>query len=299
MNQECELSIITINYNGLEDTCQMLSSLSLGDISAQVIVVDNGSSEDEGSVIQSHFPWVEVYSTHNNLGFAGGNNVGISRAQGKYIFFVNNDTILSQCNLRSMINRMDRDESVGGLSPLIQFYQYPRAIQYAGYTKLSRITLRNHSIGYGETELSPYLHEHDTPYLHGAAMLVRRDVIEQSGLMPECYFLYYEELDWSVSIRRQGYRLLFFPTSVVFHKESQSTGSDSPLKLYYITRNRFLFSKRNSSFIFHLATCLFLLAVVIPRLSIQLLCQRRFVHLRYVYMAIGDFFVGNYFQMKK
>ena len=113
------------------------------------------------------------------------------------------------------------------------------------------------------------------------------------------YFLYYEELDWSVSIRRQGYRLLFFPTSVVFHKESQSTGSDSPLKLYYITRNRFLFSKRNSPFIFHLATCLFLLAVVIPRLSIQLLCQRRFVHLRYVYMAIGDFFVGNYFQMKK
>ena len=96
MNQQYELSIITINYNGLEDTCQMLSSLSLGDISAQVIVVDNGSSEDEGSVIQSQFPWVEVYSTHNNLGFAGGNNVGISRAQGKYIFFVNNETILSQ-----------------------------------------------------------------------------------------------------------------------------------------------------------------------------------------------------------
>ena len=86
MSQEFELSIITINYNGLEDTCQMLSSLSLGGVSAQVIVIDNGSSTDETSVIKMRFPWVEVYATHSNLGFAGGNNVGISKALGRYLF---------------------------------------------------------------------------------------------------------------------------------------------------------------------------------------------------------------------
>lgn len=299
MSQEFELSIITINYNGLEDTCQMLSSLSLGGVSAQVIVIDNGSSTDETSVIKMRFPWVEVYATHSNLGFAGGNNVGISKALGRYLFFVNNDTDLSQCDFRLMINRMEKDQSIGGLSPLIRFYQQPQAIQYAGYTKLSPITLRNHAIGFGETDEMAYQTERVTPYLHGAAMLVRSDVIRQVGVMPELYFLYYEELDWSVSMCNHGYKLLFAPLSVVFHKESQSTGADSPLKLYYVTRNRFLFSRRNNSLICHLLACLYLLSVVIPKHTLKLLFQHRFIHLKYMYMAVGDYFSGKYGHLKK
>ena len=305
MDQKFDISLITINYHGWQDTCDMIASIPTTRLRMEVIVVDNGSGTDETDKLdrwlkewQGVIP-VSIVKSPENLGFAGGNNLGISKARGRLLFLLNNDTLLHHTDIDRLAKRVLQAPHIGGASPLICDADANERIQYAGYTPLSSITLRNHAIGWGERRCQAYSHAHPTPYLHGAAMLVRRDVIEQSGLMPECYFLYYEELDWSVSIRRQGYRLLFFPTSVVFHKESQSTGSDSPLKLYYITRNRFLFSKRNSSFIFHLATCLFLLAVVIPRLSIQLLCQRRFVHLRYVYMAIGDFFVGNYFQMKK
>lgn len=293
------MSIITINYNGLEDTCQMLSSISLGDVSAQVIVVDNGSSAEETGIIRERFPWVEVCATHENLGFAGGNNVGISKARGKYLFFVNNDTLLSQCDFRGMLDRMESDPSIGGMSPLIRFHQQPQVVQYAGYTRLSAVTLRNHAIGYGDTSLQPYRSEHPTPYLHGAAMLVRREVVEKAGEMPECYFLYYEELDWSVAIRRQGYRLLYFPGTTVFHKESQSTGADSPLKLYYNTRNRYLFSKRNNSPSCHLMACIYLTALVIPKQTASLLCRCRLVHLRYLYRAVADFFRGRYGRLEE
>ncbi|MGN0220646.1 MAG: glycosyltransferase family 2 protein [Prevotella sp.] len=298
MSQGYELSIITINYNGLEDTCQMLSSISLGDVKAQVIVVDNGSSADEARAVRERFPWVEVCATHENLGFAGGNNVGISKASGKYLFFVNNDTLLSQCDFRGMLNRLENDPGIGGMSPLIRFHQQPQAVQYAGYTRLSAITLRNRAIGFGDTGLFPYRSERLTPYLHGAAMLVRREAVEKAGRMPDCYFLYYEELDWSVAIRHQGYRLLYFPGAVVFHKESQSTGADSPLKLYYNTRNRFLFSRRNNSRACHLMACIYMMAMVIPKQTVKLLCRRRLVHLRYLYRAVSDFFRGQYGRLK-
>ena len=105
--------------------------------------------------------------------------------------------------------------------------------------------MRNRSLGFGEADYGQYDTPHPTPYVHGAAMMVKREVIEQAGLMPECYFLYYEELDWSMMIRRAGYDIWYDPATTVFHKESQATGQDSPLRTYYITRNRLLFVRRN------------------------------------------------------
>ena len=94
MHQECEVSIITINYNGLKDTCELLDTLPLEDDSIEVIVVDNASKEDEASAIEQQYPQVKVIRSKENLGFAGGNNLGIKAAKGKYLFFINNDTIL-------------------------------------------------------------------------------------------------------------------------------------------------------------------------------------------------------------
>ena len=94
MRRECELSIITINYNGLKDTCELIESLPLEDKSIEVIVVDNASREDEATVIEQRYPQVTVVRSPQNLGFAGGNNLGIQAAHGKYLFFINNDTLL-------------------------------------------------------------------------------------------------------------------------------------------------------------------------------------------------------------
>ena len=89
-----ELSIITINYNGLKDTCELIETLPLEDESLEVIVVDNASKEDEATIIEQRYPQVKVIRSDQNLGFAGGNNLGIKAAQGNYLFFINNDTLL-------------------------------------------------------------------------------------------------------------------------------------------------------------------------------------------------------------
>ena len=253
MKVEKVLSIITINYNGLKDTCELIESLPADDKSLEVIVVDNASAQDEASEIERRFPHVTVIRSDCNLGFAGGNNLGIQAAHGKYLFFLNNDTLLEVRGKRlevrdlilPLINRLENDDKIGMVCPKIRFTWGHQPIQFAGYTRLTSITLRNKTIGYGEEDKGQYDTPHPTPYAHGAAMLVKREVIEKVGMMPECYFLYYEELDWSVMIQRAGYDIWYDPAFTVFHKESQTTGQTSPLKTFYITRNRLLFAQRN------------------------------------------------------
>jgi len=247
------LSIITINYNGLKDTCELIESLPADDESLEVIVVDNASTQDEASEIERRFPHVTVIRSEQNLGFAGGNNLGIKAAHGKYLFFLNNDTLLEVRGKRlevrdlilPLINRLENDDKIGMVCPKIRFTWGHQPIQFAGYTRLTSITLRNKTIGYGEEDKGQYETPHPTPYAHGAAMLVKREVIEKVGMMPECYFLYYEELDWSVMIQRAGYDIWYDPALTVFHKESQTTGQASPLKTFYTTRNRLFFAQRN------------------------------------------------------
>ena len=272
-----ELSIITINYNGLKDTCELIDTLPLEDDSIEVIVVDNASKEDEASQIEQRYPHVKVIRSKENLGFAGGNNLGIQAAHGKYLFFINNDTLLSHqpSAISHLINRLESSPKIGAVCPKIKFSWGDNPIQYAGYTPLSKITLRNHSIGCGESDNGQYNTAHPTPYAHGAAMMVKREVIEKAGMMPECYFLYYEELDWSMMIRRAGYDIWYEPACTIFHKESQTTGQNSPLRTYYITRNRLLFAKRNINSPQKYFTYLHLICIVALRDIIKYTFQRR------------------------
>ena len=159
--------------------------------------------------------------------------------------------------------------------PKIRFAWGNTPIQYAGYTPLSKITLRNSAIGCGEADNGQYDTPHPTPYAHGAAMMVKREVIDKVGMMPECYFLYYEELDWSMMIRRAGYDIWYEPACTIYHKESQATGQNSPLKSYYMTRNRLLFAKRNISIPQKYLTYSYLIVIVALRDVLKsLLCHR-------------------------
>lgn len=245
---DIQISIITINYNRLKDSCKLIESLPLEDDSLEVIVVDNASKEDEATIIAQRYPQVIVIRSKENLGFAGGNNLGFKAAHGKYLFFINNDVVLRHqtSDFRLLINRLESSPTIGVVCPKIRFAWGDNPIQFAGYTQLTKITMRNKAIGYGEQDKGQYNTAHITPYAHGAAMMVKREMIEKAGMMPECYFLYYEELDWSMMIRRAGYEIWYEPNFTVFHKESQTTGQQSPLRTYYLTRNRLLFVKRNN-----------------------------------------------------
>ena len=127
-----EVSIITINFNGLEDTCTLIESIPFHD-NLEVIVVDNASNNQEAENIAQRYPQVKVIQSKHNLGFAGGNNLGMKAAQGKYIFLINNDTVFKDFSIQSLINRMETSPHIGIVCPKICFAWGNHPIQFAGY----------------------------------------------------------------------------------------------------------------------------------------------------------------------
>ena len=288
------ISIITVNYNGLKDTCELIDSIPLSD-EVEIIVVDNASKTDEATILQTRYPHIIAIRSEINLGFAGGNNLGIKAAHGHFLFFINNDTVLKGTEeeklqaIHTLKARLLSSQKTGIVCPKIRFAWDDCPIQFAGYTPLTGITMRNHSIGFGEYDRGQYDTPHPTPYAHGAAMMVKRAAIEEAGLMPACYFLYYEELDWSLMIRHAGYDIWYDPCCTIFHKESQSTGQQSPLRTYYITRNRLLFALRNIPRPRRYATYLYLILLVALRDILKNLLHRQPTTL-----GIVHFFKGRY-----
>ena len=275
--KEGELSIITVNFNGSEDTGALIKSLRDHlSIPYELIVVDNGSEKDEAALLRERYPFIKAIRSDKNLGFAGGNNMGIKEASGDYLFFLNNDTFVHDGSISCLVDRMKRDPLLGGISPKIVFADTAGGIQFAGYTRLSRITLRNRLVGYREQDQGQHDVARSTPYLHGAAMLVRREAIEKAGVLPEIYFLYYEELDWSVQIRRKGYMLEYHPAATIYHRESSSTGQDSPLKVYYMTRNRLLFARRNLTGLARVLSIAYQVGIALPKGVLLSISRGRF-----------------------
>ena len=241
----------------------------------EVIVVDNASQQDEATEIKKRFQHVIVIKSDKNLGFAGGNNLGIKAAKGKYLFLINNDTLFKEFNIQSLIDRIQFGSNIAIVCPKIRFAWNNNPIQFAGYTPLSKITIRNKAIGFGEEDMGQYDIPHPTPYAHGAAMFIKRDAMEKVGLMPECYFLYYEELDWSVMFTNAGYQIWYEPSCTIYHKESQTTGQNSPLRTYYITKNRLLLVKRNWTGFSKYVSYFYLIGIVAIRDLIKYLLKGR------------------------
>ena len=288
-----EVSIITVNYNGLEDTCALIESIPFNE-NMEVIVVDNASKNQEADIIVQRYPYVIVIRSDENLGFAGGNNLGIQAAQGKYLFLINNDTFFKEFKINALIGRMESTSDIGIICPKIRFSWGNNPIQYAGYSPLSKITVRNNAIGFGEKDHGQFDTAHPTPYAHGAAMLVRRDAIDKVGIMPECYFLYYEELDWSMMFIRAGFQIWYEPTFTIYHKESQTTGQNSPLRTYYLTRNRLLLVQRNPLEFNKSLAYIYLICIVALRDIFKYALSARFIHLKATLRGLWDFIFKHY-----
>ena len=252
-------------------------------------MIDNASKEDEASVISERYPQVKVIRSDENLGFAGGNNLGIKEAKGKYILLINNDTYFKDFNIDGLIKRLESSDKIGIVCPKLRFAWGNNPIQFAGYTPLSNITLRNRAIGFGEEDKGQYETAHPSPYAHGAAMLIKREAINKVGLMPECFFLYYEEIDWSMMFTRAGYEIWYDPSCTVYHKESQTTGQNSPLRTYYITRNRLLLVKRNYKGINKYLSYIYLFGVVGMRDIIKYSLKRQTSLRKAVIKGLRDF----------
>lgn len=288
------VSIITVNYNGWKDTCELIASLKKYErYPYEVIVVDNASAGDDVQQIRVRHPDVNVVCSCKNLGFAGGNNLGYKQAKGDYIFFLNNDIFIKSAILEPLLRRL-QDPVIGGVSPMIRFSYPPYDVQYYGHQKMTLITLKHATPAYDAMHPEKYLVDREVEVMHGAAMMVRRDVIEEVGLMSEAYFLFYEEFDWSYRILKHHYKIWYEPASLVFHKEGQSIGKVTPMRRYYLSRGRVLFARRNLEGMDKLLSCTYLIVVVMIRNVVEYAMQGRWNMLKAVFFgSISGLFVGK------
>lgn len=289
------LSFITVCYNGYKDTCKLIDTLLeyIHNIRYEIIVVDNASTDNSYPMLMERYhPVVKIIRSETNLGFAGGNNIGISRASGRYLFFINNDTYINDgAGIIALIYRMENNAEMAGISPKIKFASWPQNIQFAGYTPLSPVTLRNNLIGFGEPDNGQYDTPRETPYLHGAAMMIKREAIEKVGPMPSMFFLYYEELDWCAHFAKAGYKLWYDPSWIVFHKESRSTGAESPLRTYYLTRNRLLYAWRNLKGTWKWLSVFYLVSIPPVKNTIKYAGKGRFGLIKATYKGVFEFVI--------
>ncbi len=262
------VSIVTVNYNQPEVTEALLLSIHSKNSypNIEIIVVDNGSTQNPVPHWQEIYPDVRFLRSDVNLGFAGGNNVGLGIASGDYFFLINNDTEVTAELIGKLADTLDRNPGAGIISPKIHYFDQPGLLQYAGYTPMNFYMGRNACIGQFEEDKGQYDgYEGPTGYVHGAAMMIRREALNRAGLMAENYFLYYEELDWCERIKRAGYGIFLNTDALIFHKESVSVGKRTALKEFFMNRNRILFIRRNAGFVSKVFFAFYFFLAVFPR----------------------------------
>ncbi|MBI3138208.1 MAG: glycosyltransferase family 2 protein [Sphingobacteriales bacterium] len=282
------VSIVTLTWNTTEITCDFLRSINehCAYPNLEIIIVDNGSKENPAALFKSIRPDVNVILNGKNLGFTGGNNVGIRAAKGDYLFIVNNDTEFTPGLLEGLVRIFDRYPDAGIASPKFHYFFHKGTIEYAGYQTVNVFTGRNAMIGCGEEDRGQYNEIKVTNYAHGGGMMVPRKVIEEVGGLPEEFFIYYEEFDWCEQIKRKGYKVYYQPESLIYHKESMTTGKASPFKTFYHTKNRILFMKRNMSFFSYCVFLLYFTFLTIPKNTLSFIFKSQKAHLRSFWKGI-------------
>lgn len=284
-----KVSIITVNFNHSHVTDELLDSIRARNSyeNIEIIVVDNGSKDNPVPAWKSKYPEVCFIRSEVNLGFAGGNNLGLNSATGDYLFFVNNDTEFTEGLIATLVDTLIHHPEVGVVSPKLLYFDQPQMLQYAGYTPMNYFTARNACVGQFETDNGEYDQlVGPTGFAHGAAMMVTRQAIEQSGPMAENFFLYYEELDWADRIRRNGFDIWVNMKATIYHKESISVGKKSALKEYYMNRNRILFIRRNAPFFKAICFYFYFLLIVTPRNLLTYIREKNYNFIKQLFNAI-------------
>jgi GT2 family glycosyltransferase len=239
--------VIILNWNGGADTLACLESLQKVTYpDTQVIVVDNGSEDDSPTRIRQDFPEVMFKEMGENLGYVGGNNVGMRLAQengAHYALLLNNDTEVSPDFLDQLVAALEADDEAGIAGPSIYYFSDPGILWSAGGEIDPRRGITRMR-GMGLADRGQYgSRPRPVDFVTGCALLVRVSLLDTVGLLEERFFAYYEETEWCVRLRRHGYKCLHVPVSKIWHKISPQAREASPQVHYYMTRNRLLFLK--------------------------------------------------------
>jgi len=235
--------IVVLNWNGLTDTLACLASLAELDYpERKVVVVDNGSTDGSVRAIRERFPTVTVLENRENLGYTGGNNVGIRYALERgadYVLLLNNDTEVDPQMLKRLIEVAESDLSIGVVGPKILYHSEPEMIWSAGGIVVPVGKPMN--LGLDERDAGQHDVLREVDWVTGCVLLIRSSVVREIGLLDERFFAYFEENDWCWRVREAGFKIYYVPTARLWHKIQPRHQAVSPRHVYLMTRNRLLY----------------------------------------------------------
>ena len=253
------VSIIILNYNKTQDTIDCLKSLKNQTYeNFEILLLDNGSEYNSYLELKRELEQfkedLEIVLIRNkvNLYFAGGNNKALKMANGDYICLLNNDTIVSPAFIEIMVEFLEKNPDAGMISPKIKVYKNRNYIWYAG----ASVNLRkaNVSVLRGGYESDPQNQKYNevelTDYAAGTALFLKKEVIDNIGLLDEIFFMYFEETDWNLRAKKKGYKIYYVPTTIIYHKVSPILGKKARLlKQFFIKRNSQILVWKHAKFI--------------------------------------------------
>lgn len=289
--------IVVVNWNNYEDTKECLISLSKIKYSDyKIVVVDNNSGDGSGERIREEFPGCHYIQNKENFGFSEGNNVGIRLAIEKnadYIWILNNDVIVDPDSLERLVDSVGKIEKAGILGPKIYYYPEVKKIFSAG-AEIIPWSGKSVSIGQNEIDDGRYNEIKEVGYISGCSLFVSVNMLKEIGLLDKRYFMYYEEADLAIRARRKGWRIIYVPTSRVWHKHASTVKKYSRLSEYYITRNHLLFALKDYPWFFVTSFIWSLRFNLINHLLLG-----RWEYFKGSVRAYKDFFLGRFGKMDK
>lgn len=240
--------IILLNYNSAQDTIECVNSIKENEknLNYEIIVVDNKSSDNSVEVLEK-CSGIELIKSLDNGGFAKGNNIAIDyvlKNGAEYVLLLNNDTTIEKDAISIMLNRLKEDDTLGIVGARIMYFDNKDMINYCGgeFNWLKATTIHKNCKEKFEDNDKAFEY---TEFITGCCMLIKKEVFNKIGYLPEEYFMYYEDADFCVKAKEAGIKMGVCKDSVIYHKVSASSGGEeSAFSLEWGTRNRILFIKK-------------------------------------------------------
>jgi hypothetical protein len=243
--------ITVLNFNKCTDTIECIDSLEKIDYpNYEIVLVDNASNDNSVELFKERYssnPKIQLVINSANLGYAGGNNLAIRKlinGDVNYFFLLNNDTVVKPDFLTPLINAAEANDGIAIVGPKIYKFGSNDTLFCAG-TKTIPSFGQPFLRGNGERDDGRYDKVEEVDYISGTALMIKKDVIERIGLLDERFFAYFEDWDWCIRARKAGYKCVYVPEAIVWHKGSATIGYKSPPYYYHMTKSRILFARKH------------------------------------------------------
>lgn len=245
------VDLVILNWNGYAVTRECLISLSRTDYTNyNIVLVDNGSTDGSPEKLASEFPNIEIIANKQNLGFTGGNNVGIRRAlknNADYVLLLNNDTVVDPGFLSELVRAGEENQSVGILNPKIFYFEPSDRLWYAGGSFSRWKGIASHR-GNREVDRGLYDTPEEVTFITGCAFFIKTEVIRKIGMLDECFFYTCEDTDWTIRAMQAGFKALYVPSSLIWHKESLDIkrNAGKAFRDFYNVRNSLILARKHA-----------------------------------------------------